>query len=380
MKKFLALFVISALALVGCSAADTEDKITIAVEKQYADYFRELAKEFSNDKDYTLEVVESGMWDLLDALPTQQGNSADIFMIPNDRIGELVDQRLITNIGFTPSGYTDNSIAAATYHDNVYILPMSTDTTLLVYNADVTDTVPETLKEIDPSNFAGKFTDFYFSSGFIYSNGGYIFNDGDINQIGLNNEGSVMAGEQLQTLYQSGHDHWTLMRDDTVSFDIMQEALINGDVEYIITGPWAVSDLLEAGVNVAAVPIPSWDGSYPYKALTGTKGLAVNAYSNNVEEAQEFLEFIATSEHANTWHEVTQEVSPHTGVSYQAGTLSSILFDATEAGEPMPNNAEFGKVWEPMADALKQIAAGEDVKEALDAAVNTIERDIKDMQ
>lgn len=380
MKKLLALFVVSALALVGCSSTNTGDKITIAVEEQYADYFKELAEEFSNDKDYTIEVVESGMWDTLDALPTQQGNSADILMIPNDRIGELVDQRLITDIGFTPSGYTDNAISAATYKDDAYMLPMSTDTTLLVYNKDVTDTVPDTLKEINTGDFAGKFTDFYFTAGFFYSNGGYIFNDGDINDIGLNNEGSIKAGEELQSLYQSGYDHWTLMQDDTVSFDIMQEALINGDVEYIITGPWAVGDLLEAGVNVGAVPIPSWDGSHPYKALTGTKGLTINAYSDHIEEAQEFLEFIATAEHANTWHEVTQEVSPHTGVVYEEGTLSSVLFDATEVGEPMPNNAEFGKVWEPMADALKQIAAGEDVKEVLDAAVETIERDIADMQ
>ncbi|OCH19208.1 extracellular solute-binding protein [Aliivibrio sp. 1S128] len=377
MIKKLSLAVSAALLL--SNTAMAAKNIVIGVEKSYVPYFTELAEQFNKGKDFKVEVAATSMFDLLAALPTQKGNIADIFMIPNDRIGELADQHLIAPTNFTVNGYTDAATNASTYNGQTYMLPMSTDTTLFLYNKDMLKEAPKTLKEIPPSEWAAKFTDFYFTGGLFMSNGGYIFKDNNPQDIGLNTPDAIKAGLAAQELYKSGVSHWTLMQDDTVAYDIMMKYFMEGKLKAIINGPWAIADIEKAGINVGAAPIPSWDGSHPYKALTGTKGMTVNGYSDNQEGAREFIKFLATPENANKWYADTREVSPSLSVNYKEGSLHKAIFDATNIGQPMPSIPEFMKVWGPMKTGLAQIAQGQDVKAVLDAAVDTIEIDIEDM-
>lgn len=377
MIKKISLAVSAALLL--SNTAMAAENIVIGVEKSYVPYFTELAEQFNQGKDFKVEVTATSMFDLLAALPTQKGNIADIFMIPNDRIGELADQHLIAPTNFTVNGYTDAATNASTYNGQTYMLPMSTDTTLFLYNKDMIKEAPKTLKEIPPSEWAAKFTDFYFTGGLFMSNGGYIFKDNNPEDIGLNTPDAIKAGLAAQELYKSGVSHWTLMQDDTVAYDIMMKYFMEGKLKAIINGPWAIADIEKAGINVGAAPIPSWDGSHPYKALTGTKGMTVNGYSDNQEGAREFIKFLATPENANKWYADTREVSPSLSVNYKEGSLHKAIFDATNIGQPMPSIPEFMKVWGPMKTGLAQIAQGQDVKAVLDAAVDTIEIDIEDM-
>ncbi|OCH22964.1 sugar ABC transporter substrate-binding protein [Aliivibrio logei] len=377
MIKKISLAVSAALLL--SNTAMAAENIVIGVEKSYVPYFTELAEQFNQGKDFKVEVAATSMFDLLAALPTQKGNIADIFMIPNDRIGELADQHLIAPTNFTVNGYTDAATNASTYNGQTYMLPMSTDTTLFLYNKDMIKEAPQTLKEIPPSEWAAKFTDFYFTGGLFMSNGGYIFKDNNPEDIGLNTPDAIKAGLAAQGLYNSGVSHWTLMQDDTVAYDIMMKYFMEGKLKAIINGPWAIADIEKAGINVGAAPIPSWDGSHPYKALTGTKGMTVNGYSDNQEGAREFIKFLATPENANKWYADTREVSPSLSVNYKEGSLHKAIFDATNIGQPMPSIPEFMKVWGPMKTGLAQIAQGQDVKAVLDAAVDTIEIDIEDM-
>ncbi|CAH8211032.1 sugar ABC transporter substrate-binding protein [Vibrio aestuarianus] len=377
MIKELSLAVSTALLLSNTVMA--AENIVIGVEKSYVPYFTELAEQFNKGKDFKVEVAATSMFDLLAALPTQKGNIADIFMIPNDRIGELADQHLIAPTNFTVNGYTDAATNASTYNGQTYMLPMSTDTTLFLYNKDMIKEAPKTLKEIPPSEWAAKFTDFYFTGGLFMSNGGYIFKDNNPQDIGLNTPDSIKAGLAAQSLYSSGVSHWTLMQDDTVAYDIMMKYFMEGKVKAIINGPWAIADIEKSGINVGAAPIPSWDGSHPYKALTGTKGMTINGYSDNQEGARAFIKFLATPENANKWYSETREVSPNLSVNYKEGSLHKAIFDATNIGQPMPSIPEFMKVWGPMKTGLAQIAQGQDVKAVLDAAVDTIEIDIEDM-
>jgi arabinogalactan oligomer / maltooligosaccharide transport system substrate-binding protein len=377
MIKKISLAVSTVLLL--SNTAMAAENIVVGVEKSYVPYFTELAEQFNKGKDFKVEVTATSMFDLLSALPTQKGNIADIFMIPNDRIGELADQHLISSTNFTINGFTGAATNTATYNGKTYMVPMSTETTLFLYNKDMVKEAPKTLKEIPPSDWAAQFTNFYFAGGLFMTNGGYIFKDNNPQDIGLNTADSIKAGVAAQGLYDSGVSHWTLMQDDTVAYDIMMKYFMEGKLKAIINGPWAIADIEKAGINVGAAPIPSWDGSHPYKALTGTKGMTVNGYSDNKEGASAFLKFLATPENAQKWYVDTREVSPNLSVSYKEGSLHKAIFDATNIGQPMPSIPEFMKVWGPMKTALAQIAQGQDVKAVLDAAVDTIEIDIEDM-
>ena len=353
-------------------------EITIAVEEGYIHLFSGFAATFEAESGITITVVEADMFAVLDALPVQQGETADIFILPNDRIGDLAQQRLLADLGFAPAGFVDAGVNAVTFEGTVYALPLSIETTLLMFNADVTTDMPETLAELDPQQFAAIWTNFYFAAGMFYSNGGYIFGD-SVEDIGLANAGSIAAGEAIQELFQSGVAHWTLMQEDDIAYDVLMQSLIDGDVEFVINGPWAINDFENGGVNVGLIPIPSWDGSAPFQPLSGVKGLAVNAHSSNLDSAIAFVEFLNTGEFAQAWFDYTSEVSPHTGVTYEPGSVAAVIAEAAANATPMPTTPEFSRVWEPMADALIQIAAGQDVEAALEAAVERILLAISEM-
>lgn len=396
MKKLLISMVIASLTLTGLAGCSNGGKsneggneeakdvvIEIGVEASYKDYYEQVTKAYTEaHPNVTFKISETGMFDLLDSLEAQRGNSADVFMIPNDRVGDLAQKKLITPLEVDLSEYTETAQTAVEFEGKKYFVPLSTDTTLLLYNKALTTEVPKTLKEIDPNDWSAKLTDFYVAAGLFYSNGSYIFGDSS-DDIGLNNDDAIKAGQAIQSLYSSKVAHWEALKEEEAGYNQQSDNFAKGKIKYVIDGPWKVADFVKAGLaeeNIGATVIPSWDGKENYKPLTGTKGVAVNAYSDVKDEAMDFVASLATSENANKWYEMTKEVNPNVNVKYAEGSLAETVLEATKNGTSMPTDPSFGKVWVPMADALKQIANGGDVKASLDAAVEIIKNDIAAMK
>ncbi len=389
MKKVVASIAALTLVLTGCSSggeeADGKTVLQVQAEENQMAFYEAVEKEFEAEhEDIDVQFVEAGMFDIVDSLATKKGNTTDVFMVPNDRIGDLSQQKLIAPITADISKYTETAQTASNFDGENYMVPMSTDTTLLFYNKTVTTEEPATLSELSAEEFAAKWTDFYVTAGMFYSNGGYIFGDNntDTSDIGLANEGSVKAGEAIQALYASGDPTWVALKEETSGYEVMVQDFVDGNKSYIIDGPWKVADFEKAGLaaeDLGYMAIPSWDGTADYKPLAGTKGLAVNAYSSELEEAQLFVSFVATKDWGTKWHETTKEVNPHTEVVYEEGTLAAVVLEATASATSMPNDPAIGKVWEPMADALKQGANGADVAESLEAAKVVIDQEIQAM-
>lgn len=388
MKKLFALLMITTLTLTGCSnggtdGGDSKDvTIKVGVEEAYIPYYKEVTEAYTAaNPNVKFKITETKMFDLLDSLEAQKGNSADVFMMPNDRIGDLADKKLIVDVSADLSKYTETAQTAAKYKDKNYFVPLSTDTTLLFYNKDLTTKVPATLKELDPKDWSAKYTDFYVAAGLFYSNNSFIFGDSNTD-IGLNNEGAIKAGNAVKSLYASKVPHWEALKEEEAGYNEQVDNFVKGKISYVIDGPWKVGDFVKAGLaedKIGFAPIPSWDGTTEYKPLTGTKGLAVNAYSGVKEEALKFVNSLATKEHAEKWYTLTKEVNPSTEIKYEDGSLAKVVLDATSKGTAMPTDPALGKTWEPMADALKQIANGGDVKKSLDSAVETIKAGITAM-
>ncbi len=382
-KKLLSLFAVFGLVLTACgsdSSKDDSKTITIAVDTDsYVAYFEAAGEAFEKETGIKVEVERiDSMTDYLDSLTAQTSNAADMFMLANDRIGNLADQKLLASLDLDLSGYIDNATIATTYNDSNYMLPLSAETTVLIRNTDLMPEAPATLKEIGADNFLSKYTDFYFGFGMLSDTGGYIFGD-DTSDLGLASAESIKGAKNIQEFYNSGDDNWELMKDDSVAYDIMMDKFKNGEVASIVNGPWTFKEIEEAGINFAISPIPSYDGSGAYQALSGMKGLGVNGYSDMKDEAIQFVKFINTDEYAQNWVDTTGEVSPNSSIAYEEGSNASEMFAAVEQGYVMPNYAAMSKVWVPMADALKQIATGADVKEALEAAQEAIKLEIDSM-
>ncbi len=382
-KKLFSLIAVFGLIFAGCSS-DSEDsdkkKVTIAVDTDsYVTYFEDAGKAFEEETGITVEVVKiDSMTDYLDDLSAKADNAEDLFILPNDRIGSLVDQKLLYELNLDLSGHLDNAITATTYEDSNYMLPMSAETTLLIRNTDKLADVPSTLEEIGTDNFLAKYTDFYFAAGMFTNSGAYIFGDSNTD-IGLATPEAIEAGKNIQSLYESGSESWIIMQDDSIAYDAMMEKFLNGEVDAIVNGPWAINDISQSGINYAVSPIPSFNEGGTYKALSGMKGIGVNNFSDTKEEAKQFVEFLNTDEYAKKWVDTTAETSPNNSVEYEDGSVSGEVYKAVEQGYMMPNTPAMQKVWVPMSDALKQIAIGEDVESALKAAEDAIVLEVEAM-
>ncbi len=381
-KKLLSLLAVFGLVLSACgSDSKSDDKtVTIAVDTDsYVTYFEEAGKAFEEETGIKVEVEKiDSMTDYLDALPAQTSNAADMYMLAIDRIGNLAEQKLLTGLDLDLSEYMENAEVATTYNDSNYIIPLSAETTVLIRNIDIMPDAPKSIKEIGVDNFLSKNTDFYMGYGMISDTGGYIFGD-DTSDLGIATPEAIKGAKNIKSLFESGNENWELMQDDSVGYQIMMEEFMAGNVGSIVNGPWALKEIEEAGINFAVSPVPSFDGTGKYQALSGMKGLGVNGYSDVKEEAIQFIEFINTGEYAQKWVDATGEVSPHSAVSYEEGSVASEIYKAVEQGYMMHTDPEMQFMWVPMADALKQIAAGADVEEALKAAEEAITLEIEAM-
>lgn len=381
MKKLLGMLLAASLLLTGCggkkdsgSTGGDSKTLTIAVEGEtYNKFFTEAAKEFEGKNEgVKINIVDSKMTDLLDALPMQKGNSADMFMTPHDRIGDLSTQKLIAPVTVDLKDYTETAQKAATFGGSSYILPFKQETTLLFYNKDLVQEAPKYLSEIPAEDWLAQWTDFYRVGGLFFGAGGYVFKDENVKDLGLNNDGAVKAGQIVNKLYNEGGENWGLMKDETVGLDLSFDKFKSGEIKYIIEGPWKAADMKTAGINYGVAEIPAWDASTPINPFSGTTGLAINGYSKNVETANEFLSFLATKEYADKWVDTTNEVIPRADMDYGDNEMAEVVMKTKST--PMPSNPEMSHVWDPMKEALMQIAtkSENDVKPALDAAVEAI--------
>ncbi len=389
MKKLITSLFALILVLAGCGT-DTEStkiesdelsgSIQVAIVPSYVEYMQEMAAGFTEETGVQVEVIGAEMFDVMDALPTQQGNSADVFLVPE--VSNIVNQRLITPVETDISAYSQSAQDSVTTSGDVYALPMTVETTLFIYNKDLMSEVPETLSDLDPSEWVSRFTNFYGAAGAFYSEGGYIFgdNNNDPTDIGLNNDGSIAAGQFIQSLYNSGDETWDLMKDDSVAYDVMLDAFKSGKVSAVIDGAWSLQEYSNAGIDYGVAPIPSLTGTAPFTPMVSNKGLAINAYSDNIPAAQAFLDYINTTENVTKFTEMTKEVTPLTTVEYPEGSVSQAIQEAASVGIPQAGTPEYNEIWDPTAEALKQIANGADVKDALDAAVNDLQAAINNLK
>ncbi|PZU33200.1 MAG: hypothetical protein DI576_07555 [Actinomyces sp.] len=99
----------------------------------------------------------------------------------------------------------------------------------------------------------------YFMQPFYSSAGGYLFgtySDGtyDTEDLGIGAEGSVTAGTKMAALAREG------VLKTSISTDNATDLFTTGRTPYLISGPWSLSGVKEAGIDYAIAKIPGFEG------------------------------------------------------------------------------------------------------------------------
>ncbi|MDY0324504.1 MAG: maltose ABC transporter substrate-binding protein, partial [Candidatus Carbobacillus sp.] len=282
------------------------------------------------------------------------GLGADVFSAPHDHLGELVSGGLVLENmfpnEFTNETYMPTAIAGTSYDGQLYGYPTSIETYALFYNKDLVKDLPKTWDEMldqakamtdtkkNTYGFMMEVANFYYVYSLIGGYGGYVFGDNNTNpnDIGLNNAGSVKAGQLLQKM----HKEVLPLKVEDITYDAKEGLFKDGKLTYNVNGPWAVDDYRKAGVNFGLVPLPVLDNGNHPTSFSGIRAFYVNAYTKYPNAAALLAKFAASEEMQLKLFEMTGMLPVYSALldhpSIKANDITSGFLEQAQYAVPMP--------------------------------------------
>ena len=313
----------------------------------------------------------------------------DIVIWPHDRFGSWINEGHLRPI--EPSEGVRNAIApfawqAVSVGERVYGYPIAMEVVSLLYNKDLVETPPRSLAELKAEHqrlkrqgvqsISWDYNNVYFSWPVFAGSGGYSFglDNGvyNLSDVGVANDGAIAAVSGIKDLLGAG------VLPNDASYGSMMEGFKAGKVAMIINGPWAWSEVRDAGINVGIADVPTVGGQ-PGKPFVGVLAAGLSSVSTNHELARRFLEdYLLTEEGL---HAVNDD-KPLGAVAHLevVKTLSSDpfidhTFRSASRGEIMPNIPEMKRFWDLMTNRFSSMVSGADpIRSTLSEASSRLER------
>lgn len=240
---------------------------------------------------YKITVVQVPFSDIFNKYRTDvaAGGGPDMFIAPNDYLGDYVRSGLIsdiTDLAYNKlTDYSLLSIEGMKLDGKLYGIPESFKAVVFWYDKTKITTPPATTDELKKMMVAGTPIGIsfgcYHSWGFYNAFGGKIF-DEDWNIVADQGTGITNAMTYLNDLYQIAKTNgWP--RTDSNSLAPFTE----GKLYAIINGNWAMGDYYKKlGEKLGIAPLPSGPGGVA-KPLLGVDGYYINPNSQDKEAAIE---------------------------------------------------------------------------------------------
>ena len=339
------------------SAAPAAGSLTIWVDETRIDAFKALGEDFVSASGVALDVVQKPTADIKTDFVAQAptGEGPDLIVGAHDWTGELVSNGLISPIELGDKGkLADNTIAAFQYDGALYGVPYAVENIALVRNNKILQDTPDTFDAlIEQAKGAGaEFPaiiqvgdqgDAYHMYPIQTSFGAPVFKsnaDGSYtNELGM--EGA--EGEAFATYLKKLADEKVV--SVSMGGDQAKQAFLDGKSPYMITGPWNTAAFTEAGMDISVLAVPS-AGGQPSAPFLGVQGVYLSSKSENGVLANQFLDYMATTEAQQKLFDLGGRVPADTSVA--EGITDELLAGFAEAGkngQPMPSIPEMAAVW-----------------------------------
>ncbi|MBL3825939.1 MULTISPECIES: maltose/maltodextrin ABC transporter substrate-binding protein MalE [Marinobacter] len=313
----------------------------------------------------------------------------DIVIWPHDRFGSWINEGHLTPI--EPSETIRDSIApfawqAVSVGERVYGYPIAMEVVSLLYNRQLVETPPRTLKDVAALDrrlkkqgidaISWDYRNVYFSWPILAGSGGYSFGaEGfvyDLSDVGVATEGAIEAVTGIRSMIEQG-----VLAGDA-DYGSMMEGFKAGDVAMIINGPWAWSELRDAGIDVGIADVPTTTGE-PGRPFVGVLAAGISAVSTNQGIARQFLEDYLLTEQG--LHAVNND-KPLGAVAHldvvntlREDPFIDHTFRSASRGEIMPNIPEMKRFWDLMTHRFSSMLSGEDaVRPTLMEAATRLQR------
>lgn len=379
----------------GAPARADADLVIWADEKK-AQALEGPAKEWAGVQGLTV-AVQTVANDLQSSFVTanQAGNGPDIVLGAHDWIGNLVQNGSISPVQLPADADTTLSPVAktaVTFDGQTYGVPYAVETIALFANKELTDVpAPTTIEELVDAAKAsgaevllslpvGEQGDAYHMQPLYTSGGGYLFGtdtDGnpDPSDLGVGKDGSIAAAEKIGALGKDGVLSTSVTGENAIALFTDKKAA------YLISGPWALSDINDSGIDFEMTAVPGFDGMDPAKPFAGVNAFYVASSGKNAGFAQQFLADVASkADIAEKMFETNQ--LPPANLELQkklSGEYPNIvkIAEFAEKADPMPSIPEMAAIFGPLGQAQANIIGGADPASTMKSAGDEIASQIK---
>ena len=410
-KKALSLFLVTAMAvsMVGCGSKDADkntdkntDKkdteVAAATEKEAAaedeawegdltvwspqedqdtnwlqDQCEAFAAEHPNCKfNFNYGVCAEG--EAKDNVTKDVEAAADVYMLANDNIPDLVSAGALSELGGDYLGYvtstnSDSILASVTYNDAVVAFPFTSNTWFMYYDKSVfsEDDVKNFDTMLEKAGEAGKkvsfkLTDSWYIQAFYVANGCTLFGDGTDTDAGIDFGGDKAAAVTEYLVDLAANPNFLVDADGSGL------AGLGDSVAAVFSGTWdadAVKEKLGDNMGVAALPTVTIDGKEgQMKSFIGSKAIGVNPNAENQQVAMSLAAYLA-GEKAQTAHYEMRNILPsNINISLADDPIATAVTNVmTDTSIMQPLCKEMSNYWSPAENMGKNIQSGEVTKD-----------------
>lgn len=355
--------------------------------KAMCEKFNEAHPEW--DINFTYGVCAEG--DAYKTIKNDVEAAADVYMVANDQIPDLVSIGAIAELGGTTVDTikADNEqviVDSVTYKDAVYGVPFTSNTWFMYY--DKSKYSEDQIKSLDTMmeqdlgdgvyNVGMKLDNSWYIPSFFYGAGCTLFGDaGNDAAAGctFNNEAGVATASYLVDLAKN--KKFTLDKDnDSIS------KFKAGKLGAYFSGSWdytAIKEALGDNCGVAVLPtikINGTDGQM--KSFAGSKDIAVNPHCKNPDVAVALAAYLGGEEAQQTHYEARGIIPTNKTVAASDAVKKDVVAQVqasviASTSVTQPVLSEMGQFWTPVESFAKEICQGDvtadNAKSKLDAMV-----------
>ena len=312
-------------------------------------------------------------------------NSADVYMLANDNIPDLVAANAIAELGGSYLDYvnttnSDSIVASVTYNDAVVAFPFKSNTWFMYYDKSVFS--DDDIKSFDTMLEKGKvsfpLSNSWYIQAFYVANGCTLFGDGTDEAAGVDFSGDKAATVTKYLVDLCKNPNFI---NDADGAGIA--GLRDGSVNAIFSGTWDAESVKEAlgdNMGVAALPTVNIGGTEgQMKSFVGSKAIGVNPNAENMQVAMSLAAFLA-GENAQKDHYDMRNILPtNINIAIADDPIATAVTKVmTDTSIMQPLVSTMGNYWSPAENMGKALVAGEitadnaaEKTEAMNTAMNT---------
>ncbi len=325
---------------------------------------------------YKINVLQVPFNDIYNKYRTDvaAGGGPDMFIAPNDSIGDDARAGLVADITDLAKGKLDGvnqlGIDGMSLDGKLYGIPESMKAVAFWYNKSMLATPPATTDELKALMEGGTPISMnygcYHMYGFYNAFGGNIF-DANWKVVADQGTGVTDAFTYLNDLYQiSKKNGWAKSDSDGLA------PFSEGKIAAIMNGNWAQGDYKKAlGDNLAVAALPAGPGG-PAKPMLGVDGFYINPNSANQAAAVEVALYLSNAASQTVMMNQAGHVPVRTDVTITDPLIQGLVDAFNKGATIRPQVPELGKYWSNFcgSDAIyeKGTSPADFVKAAVEAA------------